>query len=217
MFDLPQVLSLPPGFEFRFRYRVDWIDPEVLDELSRTKGGLAGTDLWLYFHSRQTQRLLPLRRCTVVRLERLGPVYFLRFRVGEFPDWKRFPRPAPASQDEAHDRTRCPRCQQADAATVAASQLILGVQHGRSLELELPKGCYLRFGANHGHAFGWNATPESAEQPLMVSQHWGDSIDLLAHEENELHGVPLFYLLGFQGADDAWLSAGPLHDMLIAA
>jgi hypothetical protein len=227
VFDLPQVLSLPPGLEFRFRYRADWIDREVLDALSRTKGGLAGDDLWLFFHSRMTKRLLPLRRCKVVKLERLGPVYYLRFRVGEFPCWKRFPRPAPppravveddtqppAAEDnsprEAHDHATCPRCIQADAVTEEARKLILASK--RHLARRLPDGRYLCFGKNEGSALEWHPKDESPEAPMIVSRHWGDAIDLLAHGEPELWGVPLFYLLGFQGADqDAWLNAAPLH------
>src|SRR5579859_5987408 len=93
IFDLPQLLALPENFEFRFRYRYEWVADELKTELDRfigrkrgwfEKSCLAGHSLLVVFHSQDTKRLLPLRRCTIVAAELLGPMVFIRFRVGAF-------------------------------------------------------------------------------------------------------------------------------------
>ena len=81
IYDLPHLLALPSEFEFRFRYRPQWVEAEVLSEISEDND-LYGRPLIVLFHSQQNRVLIPIRRATVARIERLGPMVFVRFRVG---------------------------------------------------------------------------------------------------------------------------------------
>src|SRR3989442_14368683 len=85
IFDLPAVLSLPRDFEFRFRYRHIWVDPELQAQIAARPKELEGQPLILLFHSEQTRRVLPIRKCTIISVENLGPLIFVRFRMGSFP------------------------------------------------------------------------------------------------------------------------------------
>src|SRR5437016_1081937 len=84
IYDLPVLLSLPNGFECRFRYHQAWVSSDVLDEIASTPGVAVRRPLILLFHSQEQKRLLPLRSCSVTGIDRLGPLVFIRFAVGPF-------------------------------------------------------------------------------------------------------------------------------------
>src|SRR6266513_572101 len=84
IYDLPLLLSLPDGFEFRFRYHQIWVSNDVLREVDCTPQNMLRQPLIIVFHSQEQKRLLPLRRCTIVGIDKLGPLVFLRFALGPF-------------------------------------------------------------------------------------------------------------------------------------
>ncbi len=69
IYDLPLLLSLPDGFEFRFRYHQIWVSNDVLREMEGTPDYLLRRPLIVMFHSQEQKRLLPLRSCKVIGME----------------------------------------------------------------------------------------------------------------------------------------------------
>ena len=57
IFDLPHLLSLPEGFEFRFRYRPKWIEPELLARIRSGPEAFSERTLIVVFHSQEMKRL----------------------------------------------------------------------------------------------------------------------------------------------------------------
>src|SRR3954463_2651088 len=84
LYDTPNVLSLPVGTEFRFRYQGRWVDPAIRNCVLGSPKELDGARLILVCHSQDTGHLIPLREAKVVRVEVLGPVTYVRFRAGAF-------------------------------------------------------------------------------------------------------------------------------------
>src|SRR5262245_24898658 len=84
IYDLPHLLALPTGFEFRFRYRPSWVEPALLQKLSASASALEGREIIILYHSQEGQMIIPIRRGTIIALERLGPMVLCRFRVGPF-------------------------------------------------------------------------------------------------------------------------------------
>ena len=66
IYDLPHLLSLPAEFEFRFRYRAFWVEPEVLAQVRSDRHAFAGSTLVILFHSQDKSRVLPIRRATII-------------------------------------------------------------------------------------------------------------------------------------------------------
>jgi len=86
LYDLPHLLSLPVGFEFRFRYRCKWVEDNLLQKLQEDKDVLEKSKVVILFHSRRLGRLLVLRKAEVITVERFEDIVFLRLKLGEIPD-----------------------------------------------------------------------------------------------------------------------------------
>jgi hypothetical protein len=84
IFDLPHLLSLPVGFEFRFRYRHRWVSSSILSDVAKGEGNLVGRELVIVFHSTHTRRILPIRVATIIAIENVGPMIFVRLRAGRY-------------------------------------------------------------------------------------------------------------------------------------
>src|SRR5258707_11412118 len=86
IYDLPLLLSLPNGFEYRFRYQPIWVSDEINDAISSSskRADLVGRDLIIVFHSQEQQRLIPVRKCSLISIDDFGAFVFLRFVVGPF-------------------------------------------------------------------------------------------------------------------------------------
>jgi len=183
IYDLPQVLSLPHGFEFRFRYRHQWIDNRLWDRIRNDAKSFEGRDLILLFHSQEEQRIVPLRRATIVRVEELGALVFIRFRLCEFV--KSTLLDLRASGRKASTQ----RKQQSTAWMDGVVQLGGSSSPGFGqfdLAKSLPEGWYFRSAA--ASSLAWSNDPVDA---------WSALATMLQDEAN-LSGVPLFYLLGFE-------------------
>jgi hypothetical protein len=173
IFDLPQLLSLPEDFEFRFRYRYEWVAGELKTMLDRHLAGtrwpfrkpcLSGQTLIVVFHSQDSQRLLPLRRCTIIGAELLGPMVFVRFRVGSFvavsalaipePPKALPPPPAATPREEAGKRLT--------EQGVALLDLA-----GHNLRDALPTGHYLRRASIDLPTDFWTTTSKYADREAL--------------------------------------------------
>lgn len=197
IFDLPHILSLPAGFECRFRYRHRWVADEVLHLLKSARESLVGQPLIVLFHSQEARRLLPLRRCTVIGLENLGPVVLLRFTVGSFvkvsTDVVGSPRRDSARRDESH------RLDDVGKSLLSIkdydlSQPLQEQQYFRCVH-EMPEG--LRW-----------AETEMADIE-GISADWARLAALLMGEKN-LSRIPMFHLLGFRKKDGGVVAPAPM-------
>jgi|GEM_PF-3463657 len=205
IFDLPHLLSLPWGFEFRFRYRETWVENKLVESL-RAGADFADRKLIILFHSKHTERLLPIRSCRVVALEELGPVFYLRFAVEGYPVWDEMDETDRETTNATAGLTKPLAAASLDEATRRISD-----QTCRSTGLNpsklanaLPPGSYLStiedmVLSNDSH---WSPEPETAP---AGAKDWGNTLDLLSYKEEQLFGVPMFYLLGFQCQDGSWL------------
>ena len=194
IYDLPHFLSLPPGFEGRFRYDPRWVDPQVREALESEESATAvgGAKVILTFHSRESRRLLPLRAGTVISLERLGPLYYLRFAVEEFVCVP----PAVLDPNEGSEATA--------AASAALAELGIDLLNasGWNLAEGLPDGKYLSLasdGDDPWHTFQssqHSGLPARGEQARgTIDQQWARVVSLLRNEPH-LSGVPMFHLHG---------------------
>jgi hypothetical protein len=192
--DLPHVLSLPEGFEFRFRYRSEWVSAKLQEELRNEKKSqsLVGSTLLLLFHSQENRYIIPLRRCTILSIEILGPLIFARFRVGPFA--KVSESVYLDSSSEKH------RSAELDRLAAEVSKLFAG--QALDLTKPLPSGCYFFQSENDIDKALWS-TRRSDEA-------WAALATLIMAEPN-LKGLPLFQLLGFQKADEKFLPSSELN------
>lgn len=192
IFDLPLILSLPAGFEFRFRYSPKWVSKSVRDLVADDRGRrqLAGGDLIIVFHSRETGRLIPLRKCEVIDLERLGPTYFLRFAVGEF---------VPVSKEVIdNDNWRSARLRENDRLSTCGSDLLDA--DGFDLRNDLPEGKYLCLTNKEPKL--WN--PQKPEEICNTDHERWAALAALIMSEPKLHTVPLFSLAGITDRKGNW-------------
>lgn len=193
IFDLPQLLSLPDGFEFRFRYRLQWVAADLRRELEelrwyswirKSEKVLAGRSLVLVFHSQEQRRLVPIRLCTVIAIELLGPMVFVRFRVGPIVRVSKAVVAPPLEVD----------AQVAESARLnerATSMLDLP---GYNLSNTLPEGFYLRRSAAALEDGDWKTPPGQFPDEIAT---WA-SLAALLQTEPHLYRVPFFRLVGFQ-------------------
>lgn len=191
VYDLPHLLSLPPGFDFRFRYRHDWVDQRLWDDIRNRPETFVGKDLIVLFHSPERQRLLPIRQCSILSVEELGPVVHLRLRLGKFAATAfdvRALASAPESDRDAESKSQ-----------TAKARLLTGLDT-HTLAETLPDGFYLRE-TSVDSQLTWS------DDPL---QGWAGLATLL-QDEPAISGVPFFYLLGFTGKDSAPV---PLRDVV---
>lgn len=184
IFDLPHLLSLPKGFEFRFRYRPRWVDQELITQIADRGETFAGREMVILFHSQDSKRLIPVRRGVVIGFEWVGPMIFLRFRVGEFPNValaiETYSRSAPDVTAPALARLR----NLAQALTGA-----IGGVDNYDLSKALPDGYYVREARQQFAADDWSDRNDAAAWARLAA---------ILHEEPSLSGIPLFYVLGFQ-------------------
>lgn len=82
VYDLPQLLALPEGLEFRFRFRDRWVDERVREEMR--DGGPSRQPLLLVYWSAETGRLIPLRWARLTNIQRYGPVTYCAFSLRGF-------------------------------------------------------------------------------------------------------------------------------------
>ena len=148
----------------------------------------------LFFHSQETKRIIPLRRCSIISVENLGPLVFLRFRVGDFIQLE---SAIPGSIDPQ------PRAGAADELSKTALDFVGNLGGSASLDLSqsLPEGAYFRPAKASCSAFSW--ITESGVRELASA--WASLITILQNEPN-LMGIPMFYLLGFQQEDGEFVS-----------
>jgi hypothetical protein len=182
IYDLPQVLSLPRGFEFRFRYRHQWIDSQLWDRIRNRPESFEGRTLILLFHSQEEKRVVPLRRATIVRIEELGALVFIRFRLDEFVK-------APLLDLRAFGREASNQRKKQSVAWMDTISQFGGSGQGFGqfdLAKSLPDGWYFRA-----------AAPSNLEWSADDVEAWGALATMLQDEAN-LSGVPLFYVLGFE-------------------
>ena len=188
IYDLPHVLSLPEGFEFRFRYRHMWVENRLAAEVRAESPDLQGKELILLFHSQETCRLIPIRKCTIVSIENIGPMVFIRFRVGPFPHVD-------------IDALMNPDWKVADAAADRLSNLgrdLLGDAGAGPFDLSkaLPQQFYLRYANALPSGLTW--APELTAPDIGAA--WARLVVCLLKEPN-LVEIPMFHILGFQRED----------------
>lgn len=201
VYDLPHLLALPDGFEFRFRYRHQWVAPDIRRDLAAANTRHQGNDVILVFYSHETKRLLPLRKCTLVGLEDIGPMVYMRFQVGPFatvdPD-------VLATVDWAASES-------AGAQLHALGLRLLGVEQDEALRVSiesgapLPAGLHLHEATVTAKDMKWPNAPRAADR----SKRWAALASVLLHEPN-LVGIPMFHVLGFQAEDGAYVAASQI-------
>lgn len=183
IFDLPNLLSLPSGLEFRFRYRHCWVSDEIVQQLSSTSTKhFVGREMVVLFHSEDSGRLLPIRAGSILGIEIIGPMTYVRFRVGAF-----FKASLDLAQYSSSDNAG------ADAAATTLSKIGIAFLGNGADQLDLrkplPKGRYL----------GCASTPVAATHldTSDAAMAWARLAAVLQHESS-LRGIPLFHLLGFR-------------------
>jgi len=203
IYDLPHVLSLPEGFEFRFRYRHLWVDKTLASEVRANSPLLLGKELILLFHSQETKRLIPIRRCTVISIENIGPLVFLRFSVGQFPavDAAALMLADGAVPDATVE-------QLGGIGLEILGELGLGVP---DLEKPLPPHSYLRYAAARPRTLAW--APETKAPDVGTA--WARLAVCLLQEPN-LATVPMFHVLGFQKAKGSFVEPKPMKHFSIS-
>lgn len=182
IYDLPHLLSLPAKFEFRFRYRPRWVAPELLAQVRHDSRGLSGCEAVILFHSQDNGRLLPIRRATMVRIEELGPMVFVRFRVGDLAD---------IALRDSFLRSDAAECIDPGQAHDIASCMLEGSSGDAKRDYKHPlgDGMYLRTAGDDGRGLKWCANGGA--------RAWGSLVEIL-QKEPSLEGVPMFRLLGFE-------------------
>lgn len=213
--DVPQLLSLPPSFEFRFRYRRTWIEKSLLadiDDPVKREALIEGqSEVLLLFHSLEEAALLPLRRCKLLRIEPLGPIVYVVFAVGDYartiadaqPGDRDHAARARAALEEScaelvGERLKDPKFQsdpeppgergvgEAQAAPLSEQSKRLK----RDLREKFPSGAYLRRLpiASSALSKAFDASSDRA---------WGNLVSAL-QTVRSLARLPLFHLLGFE-------------------
>lgn len=190
IFDLPHLLSLPEGFEFRFRYRHSWVDHEVQDIVASDSTALSGREVIILFHSQDSRYIIPIRKGTIIGLENLGPMILFRFRVGPFAkidlDLTNYTYSGTLEEKQnlnALDPAR---------TLFAHARDILGPIDGKEkydLSQPLPRGWYLREATAPSPSNHWDQDDAVAA--------WARAVAIL-HGDRNLLGIPFFYLLGFR-------------------
>lgn len=184
IYDLPHLLSLPSGFEFRFRYRHRWVDKTMVDVVSKDNRAYAGRQVVILFHSQDSKRVIPVRLATVLGIEAIGPMIFVRFRAGVF--FKADIDIASYSYDRLNDSDS------AASALFVKAKHVLGHIDGEDtfdFSKALPAGSYLRESSGN-----FNDSDLDRGDPVAA---WARMVAVL-HREPSLNGIPFFYLVGFR-------------------
>lgn len=194
IFDLPHLLSLPVGFEFRFRYRHRWVSSSILSDVAKGEGNLVGRELVIVFHSTHTRRILPIRVATIIAIENVGPMIFVRLRAGRY--FETDLNIANYSYSSSEDR------EAGEAELVRTAKRILGCEaEGFDLSKPLPDGWYLRDSSTA-------ASPTDLDSGDSVAA-WARMVAIL-HSEPSLRGVPFFYLMGFYTEQGKFVDPKPI-------
>lgn len=181
IFDLPLLLSLPTDFEFRFRYRHQWVEPAVRN----AEASWGDRELFLYFHCVDTGTLIPIRRGTVIKLESIGPMLFLRFRAGELVGPE-------VDLKEVFGTPLKEMIDQRRASLTAEAREHTGIT--ASLNDLLPNGSYL-FSPSVQASGIW-----STGSKISSADRWAHLVALLQPSPSLL-GIPFFHILGFERED----------------
>ena len=182
VYDAPNVLSLPFGSEFRFRYQAKWTEEALRDAVIASSDRMKGSKVILVFHSEKSGSLVPLREAEVVRMEILGPVVYLRFRVGRFFN-------APHSDEGEHSK--------GIAEATRLGRMLLSLPANADLHKPLPQGHYLRRTAPVDGVTWSNGT--------AAASWWG--VVSILDEEPSLKALPFFHVLGLSsenGEQQGW-------------
>jgi len=184
IYDLPHLLSLPVGFEFRFRYRHRWVDRSISNAIAQNAQAYMGRRVVVIFHSQERKRVIPVRIATILGIEAVGPMMFVRFRAGEFfnVDLDVTSYSSVASDD----------CDRATDKLDALAKRVLGPiekQETFDFAKALPSGWYLRESASDVNEAELNSGDAVAAWARMVAVLQG---------EPTLKGIPFFYLMGFR-------------------
>lgn len=184
IYDLPHLLSLPKGFEFRFRYQPKWVDESLTKKIVDEGVTFAGRSMVILFHSQEGEYLIPVRRGEVIAIEWIAPMIFVRFRLGEFPKLNLAIESYSCSKKESFAPAL-------DRLKLLAHAIVgdIGGNPKYDLKEALPAGFYMR----------------EACVPL-VDAEWRGQIDSTAwarlaailHVDPNLTGIPFFHVLGFQ-------------------
>ena len=185
IYDLPLLLSLPDGFEFRFRYHQMWVSNDVLRELECSPRNVVRRPLIVVFHSQEQKRLLPLRMCSVIGIDKLGPLVFIRFALGPFV--KVAPEVVLAKLDSKERKVESDRLS-------AIGRRLINLEKW-DLAKSLPEGRYLSLAAAEVSAVEWPRVDGANVQ--SISSAWAALAALLMNEDR-LFQIPMFHLLGFQ-------------------
>jgi len=99
--DVLNLLCLPEGIDYRFRYRARWISKELFENPSVLKG-MRGTIAYFYGSQadEQSVEFLPIREVVIEDVETLGDILHVRFSTGKFYDqssWSGGQHPNPLS------------------------------------------------------------------------------------------------------------------------
>lgn len=185
--DLPHLMSLPVGFEFRFRYRHRWVDNSILEATANDRHAYAGRQIIIIFHSQDSRRVIPIRVATILAVESVGPMIFVRFRVGPFfkvgLDIAKYSSSEPDSSVAAGEKL------------VRRATEILGIEDRPDvLDLSgpLPAGWYLRSSSS-------DVSDDELDSDSAVAA-WARMVAIL-HCEPSLTGIPFFFLMGFRSED----------------
>ena len=192
VYDLPWLLSLPSGFEFRFRYHQVWVSDDVLSKIKSTPNDALHRPVVIVFHSQEQKRLLPVRVGSVIAVDKLGPLVFLRFAVGPFVHVSPTVVLAKAGSAE--------REAESNRLSDQARRLLALEKH--DLATPLPKGSYLSLAARN-EDIGWSKVNDSDVRDVSAS--WA-AVAALLMSEQRLFQIPMFHLLGFQEFDGVFRS-----------
>lgn len=201
IFDLPHLLSLPNGFEFRFRYRHRWVEKALVSAIASDPGSLVGREIVLLFHSQPSRRIIPIRRGTVIALESIGPMIFVRFRVGDF---------VKIDLDIANLGSQTVASAVSDLSRLSEGWLgeFVAAEAGRDLSRPLPEGGYLRSANAPVASDPWDRSDPPAAWARLVA---------ILHSEPELSGIPFFYVLGFRTERGAAVASGAVKNRFSVA
>lgn len=171
LYDAPNVLSLPLEAEFRFRYHERWVEQGLRNLAKASHDSLKGARLILVFHDEVKGHLIALREATVVRAEILGPVTYLRFKVGKFCN----PRSGANETNEALLSRSTELCRR-----------LLGLESAIEPAKHLPEGFYLRRAVGGG---------EPERSTADTPDAWWGVVSLL-ESVTAVATLPFFHVLG---------------------
>jgi hypothetical protein len=98
-YDLNQILALPPGFRYRNRFNMQWVQPELHDTLNEK----IGMRTLLVFRDMDNCHLVPARWATIVDVNTIGHIAYFEYILGPLI---KFPSDAQVRRQEVLARTQ---------------------------------------------------------------------------------------------------------------